>query len=377
MRIRLGRRRIFLILGLLLLFIGLLAGSFVRSKNKSSTPYVVEEKTLRKVVYASGYVRPKDYVLVKAEVSGYVKELRVKEGDKVSPGQILVLLDAKPLEASLKEAEYRLDLIKSKLNPDSEYLKTLKEQAKIAKTNLEQAERNLERRQKLWEDGLISKEQYEEAKRTYENAKSEYVKSIAIYQDTIKTLSLESQIVQSNIRKIKEELNKYVIRSPIEGVVLSKFINVGDYVNHLSQDNRLFSLGGKELEIVLSVDEEFLSLIKEGNKVFLTLEAYPKEPFEGRIFQIIREVDPNKRTFEVKVTANLPKEVPASATVEANILVLEKKSLVIPKSYYKDGFVYKYEEGKIQKIPVKIGSEFDGFLEVREGLKKGDRILHK
>ncbi|SNZ13941.1 efflux RND transporter periplasmic adaptor subunit [Hydrogenobacter hydrogenophilus] len=365
-------KKLFFPLGVLLT-VGALLVVFYKS-NKVKV-FVVEERPIKKVVYASGYVKPVNYVVVKSEVSGYIQEIRVKEGDKVKKGQILAVIDPGPVLASLKEAEERLKLVRERLREDSDYRKSLQEQVDITKRNMEQAQRYLERRKNLSERGLIPKEQYEEAKRSYENAKSEYQRALAVYEDAITSLKSEEKTLYANKEKIKREIERYYIRSPVDGIVLNRYVEVGDYVNYMS-DNKLFSIGNeKDKEVVLNVDEEYASMIKRGMKVFLSLDIYPDKVFEGTVKLVKEELDRNKKTLEVRASAPLPAEVPAGATVEANILVEEKKALVIPISAYKDGYVYKYERVRKVKVPVKVGSQVDGYIEIIEGLKKGDKVI--
>ncbi|WP_340695024.1 efflux RND transporter periplasmic adaptor subunit [Hydrogenobacter thermophilus] len=346
------------------------------NKSNQVNVFVVEERPIKKVVYASGYVKPIRYVVVKSEVSGYVKEIKVKEGDRVKRGQILAVIDAGPLEASLREVEEKLKLTRERLRKESDYMTSLEEQVQIAKTNMEQAKRILQRRENLAKSGLIPREQYEEARRSYENAKSEYERILSSYRDTKTVLMSEEKVLSASADKIKRDIQRYYIKSPIDGVVLNRYVEVGDYVNNLSQENKLFSVGQEgNMEVVLDVDEEYASVIRKGMKVFLSLDAYPDRVFEGRVTLVKEELDKSKKTFEVKVSAELPPNVPANATVEANILVEEKKALVIPKSAYKEGYVYKYEAVRKIKVPVKVGEEVDGYLEILEGLKKGDKVV--
>ncbi len=360
----------------ILFFLAVLSLFYFLNRSNKPKLFSVEERTLRKVVYASGYVYPMDYVVIKSEVSGYVKEIKVKEGDRVKKGQVLAVLDYGPLGASLKELDYKLELVKKRLDENSDYMKSLKEQVSIAKRNMEQAEKGMLRRKSLLERGLIPKEQFEEIKRNYENARSEYERSLSLQKDTIISLRSEERSLEASVRRVEDDIKRYYIRSPIEGVVLNKYIQLGDYINHLSQENKLFSVGDpRGYEVVLYVDEEFAWVIKDGMKAFLYLDAYPNKAFEGQVMLVKNELDRNKRTFEVKVKANLPRDVPAYATVEANVLVKEKKALVIPTSAYKDGYVYKYELVRTVKLPVRVGEEVDGYLEVIDGLKKGDKVI--
>ncbi|MGB9874396.1 MAG: HlyD family secretion protein, partial [Hydrogenobacter sp.] len=224
-------KKLFFPLFVLLAIVPLLV--FLNRSNKVKI-FVVEERPIKKVVYASGYVKPVNYVVVKSEVSGYIQEIRVKEGDKVKKGQILAVIDPGPLLASLKEVEERLKLVRERLREDSDYRKSLQEQVDITKRNMEQAQRYLERRKSLSERGLIPREQYEEAKRSYENAKSEYQRALASYEDAITSLKSEEKTLYASIERIKREMERYYIRSPIDGVVLNKYVEIGDYVNYMS-----------------------------------------------------------------------------------------------------------------------------------------------
>ncbi len=342
---------------------------------KEDRYYSVEERELKKVVYASGVVRPPDYVVVRPQVSGYVKKVLVKENDRVRKGQLMAIIDDGGLTYAYEEALSQKALVDGRLREDSDYLRALREDMDRAQLRLEQERRHLERRERLFQRGLIPREQYENAKTTYELALKEYQKAQAVYKDTLSSLRKESQRLQAQVNRLKEELRKYEVRSPTDGLVLKKYVNVGDYVNPVGQDVKLFTVGNTQSwEVLLDVDEEFLSLVKEGDRVYLVLDVYPDKGFEGRVERVIRDVDRSRRVFQVKVKADLPPDTPANATVEANIVVYEKKALVIPKEAYRDRKVIKFDGVRLLEVPVKVGVEVDGYLEVLEGLKAGDRV---
>ncbi len=337
--------------------------------------YTVEERLVKKLVYASGIVKPADYVIIRSEVSGYVKEIFVKENQAVTKGQKLALIDSGSLVYKLQEIQSRLGLVEDRLNPNSDYIKALQEDIRKLEIKLQQDKLNLERRENLFQKGLIPKEQYENAKTNYEITQKEYEKALAVYRDTIGSLKKERQFLQSQLNQIKRELDKYYITSPINGFVLKKYINIGDYINAISQDNKLFSIGSKKKwEVILDVDEEFLGFIKEGMITYITLDTYPNETFQGTVEEIVRDVDKGRRVFQVKVSVNLPERTPANATAEANIVVYEKKAPVIPKEALKNGKVVKFDGVRLSEVNVKVGIELDNYLEVLEGLKVGDKI---
>lgn len=249
----------------------------------------------------------------------------------------------------------------------------------IKKSVLENAEKNFNRRKSLFEEELISKEKFEEAKREYEIAKKDYERQINLYNDSIKSLSYQIESLKAKRKAIKEEIDRYYIKSPINGKVLRRFVNEGDYVNNMQQNSALFSVGNeKNLETVLLVDEEYIPMVKEGMKVFITLDPYPGETFEGKIKIIESQSDRASRTVKVRTDVNYGKPVFFNLTVEANIIVKEVEGLFIPESAYKDGYVEVLEGRKTKKVKVEVSKEkYNGFLLVNSGLKEEQEILIK
>jgi len=181
---------------LLLLLLFVLLGAFVLifAINKGGEKYaVVEEKEIKRLVYGSGYARSKDYVLLKAEVSGYIKEVLVEEGDYVKRGQVLALMDSGPLEESIKEVSERLSLARERSREDSPYLKSLEKALESAKVSMENSQKVFERRERLFSQGLIPREAYEQSKTQYEIAKREYERAKNAYEDAIRSINTEKK----------------------------------------------------------------------------------------------------------------------------------------------------------------------------------------
>ncbi|MCX7723823.1 MAG: efflux RND transporter periplasmic adaptor subunit [Thermodesulfovibrio sp.] len=330
-------------------------------------------------VYASGYIDSSDSVVIKSEVSGYIEKIMVKEGDEVKKGQLLAVISNDTIRESLKDVAAQLASVKERLEEDSDFRKELRHNIEIKKAILENVEKNLKRREALYEEELISKEKFDEIKREYEVAKRDYEKQINIYNDSIKNLSYQLESLKAKRQALRAELDKYFIRSPINGKILRKFVNVGDYVNNMQQNNALFSVGNeKNLETVLLIDEEYISMVKEGMKVYITVDSYPKEVFEGKIKLIEKQSDRTTRTVKVKADVNYYKPVFLGLTVEANVIIKEVEGVFIPESAYKDGYVEVLEGNKVRKVKVDISPErYKGYIYVREGLKEGQEIIIK
>ncbi len=336
---------------------------------------VVKEEEVKTLIYGSGYAKAENYVVVKAEVSGYVEEVFVKEGDFVRKGQPLATIDSKTIDASIKEVSERLNLVRERLKEGSAYLKSLESAVESARINMENSKNLFERRERLFSQGLISKEAYEQSKTQYELSKREYERLKNTYQDAIVSLRSEERVLLAERERLLREKEKYVIRSPIDGYVFKKFVNPGDYINHMSQENRLFSIGSKGWEVWLEVDEEYAGMLREGQRVILRVDAYPNERFEGKVSQVIREVDRNRKLITVKVHAELPENLPNGSTVDGQIEVERKRAILIPASAYQEGYVLLYDGVRRVKVPVKVGRRYGEYLEVLEGLKPGDKVV--
>lgn len=357
---------------LLIIFL-ILSGVFYEGFLKKREKYVpVQERDLKKVVYASGYVKPLNYVLVESEVSGYVRKIYVKEGDWVRKGDLLAEIDPGGLPAKISEIEKRLSLIETRLKPDSEYLKSLKKEIEIAKSTYLLEEEKLKRRKELYKEGLISREALDEAERSFKTAQATLERAKSVYEDTLKVLKTEKSALLEEKRSLSLELSKYYVKAPISGRILKKYVEVGDFVYPIFSESKLFSLGSLENEVILEVDEEYAGLIKEGQRVYLTFDSFSEKVFEGKIAEITGEIDRSKRSFVVKAKVKEKLPLPALATAEANILVEERRAPVIPLKALLEG--NKVEVKGRGKVKIKTGERFGDYVEVLSGLRVGEEV---
>lgn len=369
-------KTLFILLALIFILISFLV--FILKPSKTNK-YKVEKKKMIHSVYASGFIDSSDSVTIKSEVSGYVEKIMTREGEEVKKGQLLLIISNETIRENLRDVEAQLALVRDRLMPDSDFKREMQHYIEIKKAVMENVEKNFNRRKALYEEELISKEKFDEIKREYEVAKRDYERQVNQYNDTIKNLNYQLESLKAKRQSLKSELDKYFIKSPIDGKILRKFVNEGEYVNHMLQSNALFSVGNeKNLETVLLVDEEYIPMVKAGMKVYITLDSYPGETFEGRVKTIESQSDRSTRTVKVKADVNYGKSVFFGLTVEANIIIKEVEGIFIPETAYRDGYVEVLEGGKAKKLKVNISPEkYRGYIHVLEGLKEGQEVIIK
>jgi HlyD family secretion protein len=343
---------VFLLVGVGLVFY------FIKNLNNNLKIYQVEEKQLIRAVYASGYIKPVIEVDIRPEVSGYIEKLYVDEGEDVKKGQILAKIKNDTIPYQIKQIQLEIQKINEKLSENSSFRKNYENQIKIEEEKLNYNQSLLEKRMPLYKKKLVSEEEMQNIKSTINQIKAKINALKSQYNDALEDLNYQKQILEKQKKQLLEELDKYTIKSPVNGKVLKKYLEEGDYVNNMLSTNSIFKIADiSKIETVLNVDEEYIHLIKEGQKVLISLDAYPDKVFEGKIFQIIKKSDETTKT------------------VEANIIIEKKKTLAVPISAVYEDKVKVLENGKIVEKPVKIGIKTDGFAEVIEGLKEGDKVI--
>ena len=341
----------------LLALLVLLTGAMARSEECA-----VQTREVVRAVYGSGYVRSDLYLSVRSSVSGYVRKVFVDRGDRVKKGQTLALIDSGGLRERIGAIEKKIKLLQDRLKKDSDFMKSLEHGISIKRENLDKAERRYRRRLRLYERGVIPKEALEEAERLYRLAKEDLRIAELSLRDRIRELETELSYLEKERDSLRRELSNYTIRSPIDGIVLKRFVEEGDYVNPMSRENTLLSLGSLKKKVVLMVDEEFAPLVRKGQKVYITTDAVPGRVFEGTVERFDLESEPSRRVVEVEVAVDLPESVPVNSVVEGNIVVSRLKTTVVPLGAVKDGFAVLLVDGERRKV--KVNRVFERYAEV-------------
>ncbi len=258
----------------------------------------IKRGDLSVVVSATGIIEPINKVEIKSKASGLIEELKVNESDIVHVGDLIARLDQKDTKNAYDQAVANLD---------------------VAKANLEQCQSDLKRKQDLFDKGLLSAAEFDVAKLAVVTAQASLIRS-------------RIDVDNSDIR-----LKETVVRSPIDGIVLTKDVEVGQIISSgissVSGGTLIATLADmKEVYVKADVDEVDIGQITPGMKASVVADAYPDKTFHGQVIRIAAQskVTSNVTTFEVTIkVANPQSRLKAGMNTSVDILVADKKNVVL------------------------------------------------
>ena len=382
------------VVGLLLLFVGALT-AFTRSGTKidPSKLVKVEKGDLAKSVVATGKVTPITKVEVKSKASGIVKKLMVEYGDTVKRGQLLAQLDKDEIQAQVDQSRAALQAAQASLassEADSE-----RAMVDAEGPDVPLLKRQYERAEEMAKDGVVSASALDEADRNYKMAlnKQNVAKAqVQVLKAKIRQSQAEVAKDQANLAQLEEQLSYTDIVSPIDGIVLSRDVEMGDAVSSIlvlgSSATLVMTLGDtSQVYVKGKVDESDIGKVYLGQPARIKVESFKDKTFYGKVTKISPmgvEKD-NVTTFEVRVSINNPGgELKAEMTANAEIILEEHKNVLqIPEGailYDKDKQASvevpdsKAKDGK-RKVAVNIGISNGAKTELLSGLKEGDQVV--
>jgi HlyD family secretion protein len=391
------RRRIIYIcvavFGVLVLAGAVIAATRGGTKIDPSKLAKVERGDLAKSVVATGKVEPITKVEIKAKASGIVKKLYVDAGDRVKKGQLLAELDKEEIEARVAQAKAQLEASQASAKGTEADLERAKVDAEGP--DVPMLKRAYDRAQGMAKEGVVSASALDDAQKNYELAlNKQNVAKAQLQVLKAKIGQAQAQVLQdhANLQQLEEQLGYTTITSPIDGIILSRDVEVGDAVSSIlvlgSSATLVMTLGDtSEVYVKGKVDESDIGKVYMAQPARIKVESFKDKTFNGKVTKISPmgvEKD-NVTTFEVRVSINNPGgELKAAMTANAEIILEEHKNVLqIPEGailYDKDKKASveipdpKGKDGK-NKVAVNIGISNGAKTEVLSGLKEGDQVV--
>ena len=329
----------------------------------------VERGDLAKSVVATGKVTPITKVEIKSKASGIVKKLYVEYGDKVKKGQLLAQLDKIEIEAQVEQSQAALEASEANLKSSQADYERAKVDAEGPDVPL--LKRAYDRAVGMAKDGVVSVSALDDAQKNYQMALNK--QNVSKAQVTV----LEAKIAQAradtardraNLKQLEEQLSYTDIESPIDGIVLSRDVEMGDAVSSIlvlgSSATLVMTLGDtSQVYVKGKVDESDIGKVYLGQPARIKVESFKDKTFNG----VVTKISPmgvekdNVTTFEVRVSINNPGgELKAEMTANAEIILDEHKNVLqIP-----EGSLI-YDKDKKASVEVPDPSAKDGKEETR------------
>jgi HlyD family secretion protein len=353
----------------------------------------VERGDLAKSVVATGRVEPVAKVEIKSKANGIVKELKVDIGDRVHIGQVLVELDKDNLSARAREA--RAALTGAQANLTAAEAEHEKNKVEAEGPDVPFARRNLERAETLSREKLIAAQGLDDARSALDQAVNRQLAAktqLGVAVARVAQARAAVAAAQAAVERVEEELTNATIRSPIEGMVLSRPVELGSPVSsilNLGANATLVMVLGDISQVYVkgNVDEADIGSVKLGQQARIKVETFRDKQFDGKVTQIspMGTDKDNVISFEVKVSIdNARGELLANMTANAEIILeMHRNTLVIPEASIVydaqrnasvDVVLPSAETGR-ERRPIKVGVSNGTRTQVLSGLTEGQRVM--
>lgn len=288
----------------------------------------IDSQSFEHYIQVQGTVESEDNIVISAESPGIIRNILVKEGQRVSKGQTLAKLDNQVLQSSVAEL----------------------------KTALSLANTTYERQKNLWDQNIGTEFQFLQAKNNKER--------------------LEQQL-----NTLNEQIEMTVIKSPINGTVDAVIAKVGENVGPGQPSFRVVNFS--DLSVTARITDSYAGMIKTGDEVIVSFPDINKE-FRSKVNFVSRVIDPDSRTFQIEVNIpSLDQYRPNMVAVLKIVDYAAAEAVVIPINVIQETEGKKYvfvageEAGKAvaRQRPVEVGKTYNALAEVASGLEAGEKLI--
>ncbi|MEZ4297524.1 MAG: efflux RND transporter periplasmic adaptor subunit [Polyangiaceae bacterium] len=332
-------------------------------------------------VYATGTVEAEDRVQIKAKTSGSVAELLVKEGDRVKKGDLLARIDNPQLTFELKRGKVDLNAASAQGGSAAPQLEALKAQAAAISADLAMARQDAARLEKLLVTGAVAGAEVDRGKARVAQLEATLSANEAQQRALRIDLSANTARQAAQVKTLESRVADTEVRAPLDGVVLTRQVELGEVV---VVNQTLFKIGDTDhLVLEVAIDEADVARVHEpsaekpGSEVAVSLYAFPKKVFPGKVFEVLPDANRERKSFLAKVRLDAPPEgLRSGMSGEVNVLVGKKEGVLLAATEAEsDGFVWLIEGSRAKKTPVQTGIRDLLRVEVKEGLTEGALVV--
>jgi HlyD family secretion protein len=337
-----------------------------------------EVKPLMEAVYASGNVVAKNQYEVFSQAEGYVVERVVDDGIQVKKGDPIYILESGQQSSRFDLARKNYSIAAQNYASHSPVLREIVSALKTTESKMKFDSVNYARYKNLLERKATTTAEYERMRLSYENSTNEYQLQQSRYEKIKNQLYIELQNAKSQLEIAGNESGKYIVRSELDGKVFKTLKEKGELVR---RGEAIAIVGNNnDFFIQLAVDELDIQRIKEGQKILVTIDAFPGKVFNGVVDKIYPIV--NSQQQSVRVDGSLTDSMPgffSGLALEANIIIRKnEKALVLPiKAIHGYDTVYLETDDDIKPTKVTTGIRTFEEVEVIKGIDSNSRVVVK
>ena len=364
----------------------------------------VERKTIPISITANGTINADRSINLGPKSAGIIKNLLVKEGDRVRQGQLIAVMDdsglrgqALQMEAQVAQQEAALQRLIAGNRPED--IAKVQFQINSTQAELRQAEADLSSNKSLYDSGAISRQTYQKsvtARDTTQSNVLQAMQSLTLAQagsrsEDISEARARVESALGSLQTVQTQMDDTQILAPFDGIAIKKYADIGAFVSPSisssgasASASSIITLASDRLQVVVNLSESQIAKIKLGQAVKIKVDAFPNEQFNGKVEQIAPQatVSQNVTSFEVRVgiTAETTK-LRSGMNVEARFEVgnLENVLLVPNAAVVKQadgtGVYILGSDRKPIFQTIQTGTTSGGFTEVKSGLKDNEQVL--
>jgi HlyD family secretion protein len=303
----------------------IIAGSwffFFRDGQENSISFrtaAVERGPIISSVSTTGTLNAVVTVQVGSQVSGQIKELRADYNTEVKANHVIARIDPETFEAKVRQAKAELEVARANVNIQqagieraqkelanaASSLKSARARSEKSRVTLVNAKRNLERRRALFQSGAVSESQIDDAQTAHDQAQAQLKSDeadelaaeslVATREAALKTTRAQVDYAIEQVRQKEAALNQAeidlentFIRSPVDGVVIERAVDIGQTVAASFQAPKLFVIAQdlRQMQVETDVDEADIGRVHVGQEVIFTVDAFAGGEFHGKVLQI-------------------------------------------------------------------------------------------
>jgi HlyD family secretion protein len=368
MKFKLSSRKKLFLIGGGLAVVAAIAGYVLWGRGATAEEYItakIERGAIRNTVSATGALQAVTTVQVGSQVSGIISALYVDFNSNVRKGQIVAQLDPSILQAqvaqqranleqaraSLADAQARVIAAETAIENQRAGVSSASANLEAVKAQRDDARSNLQRQESLATSGIVTQRDLETARANSQAAEARYNQAaaqlaqaraneqqaaragLAQAQAAVKQAQAQVQQTQASLRLAEVNLSHTTIDSPIDGVVVSRNVDVGQTVAASLQAPTLFTIANDltQMQVIANIDQADIGVINSSNRIGFTVDAYPGQNFGGTIRQI--RLNPqnvqNVVTYNVVIDVENPElKLKPGMTANLTVTIAERQDVL-------------------------------------------------